>query len=46
MSAEGFGATLSTLSAAATVVDLTVRLAAALLCTWPGHMPFRATVSA
>lgn len=46
MSDKAFGTMISELIAAATVVDLTAPLAETLPCTWPGHMPFRATVSA
>lgn len=38
------GARLAALFAEHEVVDLTVPLSEELPCTWPGHMPFRATV--
>jgi hypothetical protein len=41
---EDVGALLAGLLARHSVVDLTLPLADTLPCTWPGHMPFRATV--
>jgi kynurenine formamidase len=38
------GHLLASLFASHQVVDLTLPLAEELPCTWPGHMPFRATV--
>ncbi|HEU5267937.1 MAG TPA: cyclase family protein [Jatrophihabitans sp.] len=43
--ASGVGARLAEIFTPAQVIDLTVPLDETLPCTWPGHMPFRATVS-
>jgi isatin hydrolase len=42
--ADDAGQLLAGLLASHPVVDLTLPLADTLPCTWPGHMPFRATV--
>ena len=43
--ASDIGGQLTALLAEARVIDLTAALDETLPCTWPGHMPFRATVS-